>query len=260
MCNGVETVTISVDSNSNGTYACSWSKAFEDLPGGDYCYPTTGVCPTSCATISEDLCDTMDLYYRTTSVCTVGATAGDYVYSCLTCSGRLFTIEGNTKGCTKTYTDPPAECTPLTTCNGHGCCGSVGGTSTCSCYSDDTNGHWAAPFCDTCQPRYELSGSQPCVGQTSQITYLFASIARTWTMVFPDLAVIFLITVWVLVRRLWHADTIFDLTELRRANLMPTQISRRHQQSLFRSKYIPQRPAKSRCFLNATSSKGAPAY
>ncbi|EPY22938.1 hypothetical protein STCU_08021 [Strigomonas culicis] len=80
-------------------------------------------------------------------------------------------------------------------------------------------------------------------------------------MVLPHMTAMGLVALWILVRRMWHSDRIFDLTELRRANLSATQIARRRQNKLFRSKYVPNRPVASRSFVKERyPTRGPPAY
>lgn len=52
----------------------------------------------------------------------------------------------------RTFTvSPPATCTNVNDCSGHGTCT---GVDTCTCYQDGTNGYWGDSACSTCSTDY----------------------------------------------------------------------------------------------------------
>lgn len=255
VCNGNEAVQVDV-----GASGCTWQKGFDEYPGGGNCTPTTGVCPKRCAEIPTTECVSSNcveeiledgLYY--------------YQYTCTTCEGRVYNITGTSAECKRDYTDTPKGCVPETTCNGHGCCTAVSqltNTPICKCYHSQTDGYFAQPFCRDCLQGYDSSKGKLCTNPTPIIQLILSNISTTWAMVLPNMAVMFLFVVLGIARRMWDSDTTFDLTWLRRAKLSPMQCAQRGQPSRFHSKYIPRRPAKSRCFANGQpkDGRGPPAY
>ncbi|ESL11243.1 hypothetical protein TRSC58_01011 [Trypanosoma rangeli SC58] len=69
-------------------------------------------------------------------------------------------------------------------------------------------------------------------------------------MVLPNLAILFLFVVFGVVRAEFESDRSFQSATLRKTGLSAVQVARRQQRGLFHSKYIPKRPAQSRCFVN----------
>lgn len=238
--------------------SCSWSGVFTGYPDGVQCMATTGVCPITCSMMPSNLCDNQ---YTDSVSCTSGAA---YVvsYTCLTCNGRNYTISSTAAdSCTRYYSSADT-CDAQSACSGHGCCvGSSSGT-TCSCFSDGTNGYYTGSTCSSCQTGYSENSNHLCLVATNRVQFILASIAKTWTMVAPNMAVLFLFVIFGVTRKLNTSDRPFDLTGLRRANLSTVQVARRRQQSLFHSKYIPMRPAKSRSFANPHQphTRGPPAF
>lgn len=262
VCNNVTSITIfvnldSASSSSNEITMCQWAGTFVAYPDGASCYNTTGVCPVNCSGIASTFC-------TGTYQCQTAAD-GSFVYSCSMCNGRLYTINGTSSGrCTRSYS-ADIGCDPNVACSGHGCCTvPVADTTydTCICDADSKKGHWKQPTCRVCESGYGSGSNGPCTSPTPTIQVVLSSIGKTWTMVLPNIAVLFLFVVFGVARRLNSSDRPSDLTGLRRANLSAAQVARRRQQSLFHSKYIPMRPAKSRSFMNTSRppSRGPPAY
>jgi hypothetical protein len=244
------------------TGLCSWAGVFTDYPDGVQCLATTGICPVSCAIMPPNLCNNAHTNSETCS----SSSAYMVSYTCLTCNGRNFTISSTgANSCTRYYSQSDT-CNAQSACNGHGCCVGTttdsGSTSTtCTCFSDSTNGYYTGTSCNTCQAGYTVNSANLCV-VSNRVQYILASIAKTWTMVAPNMAVLFLFVIFGVTRKLNASDRPFDLTGLRRANLSTVQVARRRQQSLFHSKYIPMRPAKSRSFANPhqPQTRGPPAF
>ncbi|GET90198.1 hypothetical protein, conserved [Leishmania tarentolae] len=244
------------------TDTCEWSGVFSQYPDGDQCRPSTGVCPTNCTAMPPFLCERQQA-----GNCT--SRNGTLLYTCLTCTGRLFTINTTDPDtCQRTYTEE--LCDPQADCSGHGCCAMhdveplrVPGTeNACNCFANHSHGYYAGENCAACSPGYYLDSTGTCTTRVQQVQILLASIGTTWTMVSPNVSVLFLFVVFSVVRKLHASDRPFELTGLRRANLSSVQIARRRQQSLFHSKYIPMRPAKSRSFTNPHQprTRGPSAY
>lgn len=263
-CNNASSINVTVthDESSQGP-VCNWTnEEFESMPGGGYCTPTTALCPSSCADIDAFFCET-------TPFCEENTTTGLYNFSCTTCQGRKVSIVGTNESCSKHYS-AKILCSPETTCNGHGCCVHPESNSSpvCRCFANSSYGHWAQPRCSECEAGYDPGKGCREPSSNANIVYVLSSIASTWTMLSPNLAVPVLFVVLGVARRLWDSDRAFALTALRRAHLAPVQTARRHQQSLFHSKYVPRRPAKSRCFINESAEgvragrapRGPPAY
>ncbi|CAC9505429.1 hypothetical protein conserved [Leishmania donovani] len=253
----------SSSSSAPAKYTCRWIGFFSPYPDGEQCLPSTGVCPTNCTVMPPFLCDSQQA-----GSCTVSE-SGTLLYTCLTCTGRLFTI--NTTGpdtCHRTYTE--ALCDPRTECSGHGCCAmqnidpssssATGGV--CNCFANRTHGYYAGENCAACASGYYVDSEGVCKTRVQPVQILLASIGKTWTMVSPNVSVLFLFVIFSMVRKLNASDRPFELTGLRRANLSSVQVARRRQQSLFHSKYIPMRPAKSRSFTNPHQprTRGPSAY
>ncbi|CAG9577385.1 conserved hypothetical protein [Leishmania major strain Friedlin] len=250
-------------SSAPSKHTCRWDGFFSSYPDGEQCLPSTGVCPTNCTVMPPFLCDSQQA-----SRCTISDN-GTLLYTCLTCTGRLFTI--NKTGpdtCPRTYTG--ALCDPRTECSGHGCCAmhnvepssssATGGV--CNCFANRSHGYYAGENCAACAPGYYVDSEGVCKTRVQPVQILLASIGKTWTMVSPNVSVLFLFVIFSMVRKLNTSDRPFELTGLRRANLSSVQVARRRQQSLFHSKYIPMRPAKSRSFTNPHQprTRGPPAY
>nr|CCC95766.1 unnamed protein product [Trypanosoma congolense IL3000] len=93
---------------------------------------------------------------------------------------------------------------------------------------------------------------------------IILSLSSTWSMVLPNLAVLFLFVVASLMRGDSASDRSFQSTALRKTGLSAVQVARRNQCGLFHSKAIPPRPAQSRCFLKDREGllrrRGVPAY
>ncbi|KPA85123.1 hypothetical protein ABB37_01510 [Leptomonas pyrrhocoris] len=246
----------SSSSDANVTGTCAWSGVFTPYPEGVQCTAITGVCPSSCGVIPPNLCN--NAYTKSETCGEVGV--HEVSYTCLTCNGRNYTIHSsNGTKCTRYYAEGD-KCDAKSTCNGHGCC--VGKENTCVCYSDGVNGYYTGSTCNSCQNGYEWNSANQCLQATNKVQFILASIAKTWTMVAPNMAVLFLFVIFGVTRKLNASDRPFDLTGLRRANLSTVQVARRRQQSLFHSKYIPMRPAKSRSFANPhqPQTRGPPAF
>ncbi|AIN99917.1 hypothetical protein LPMP_282850 [Leishmania panamensis] len=244
-------------------YTCQWTGFFSEYPDGVQCLPSTGVCPTTCTVMPPYLCEGQQA-----GSCTVGSN-GTLLYSCSTCTGRLFTI--NTTGpdtCNRAYTEE--LCDPEIDCSGHGCCAtdhvesssSSEAENVCKCFANRSHGFYAGSNCAACASGYYVNSEGVCKTHVQPGQVLLASIATTWTMVSPNLAVLFLFVIFSMVRKLNASDRPFELTGLRRANLSSVHVARRRQQSLFHSKYIPMRPAKSRSFANPNQprARGPSAY
>ncbi|KAG5500026.1 hypothetical protein GH5_04168 [Leishmania sp. Ghana 2012 LV757] len=242
---------------------CEWDGFFSKYPDGMECLPITGMCPASCSEIPRYLCES-----QYTVSCQVRSN-DTLLYTCVTCSGAAFTI--NTTGpntCNRLLTPP--LCDPQSDCSGHGCCTMSHGDSSsssvsdvkCNCFENRTHGYYAGTNCGSCAPGYYVNSEGICKTRVQPGQVLLASIGKTWTMVSPNVAVLFLFVIFSMVRKLHASDRPFELTGLRRANLSSVQVARRRQQSLFHSKYIPMRPAKSRSFTNPHQprTRGPPAY
>ncbi|KPI84296.1 hypothetical protein ABL78_6639 [Leptomonas seymouri] len=246
----------SSSSNPVVTGMCSWMGAFTPYPDGVQCMATTGVCPSSCSVMPPNLCNNA---VAKSEICTE-AGAYNVFYSCQTCNGRNYTIHSiSVSSCTRHYTEAD-RCDAQAACSGHGCC--VGRGAACVCYSDSVNGFYTGSTCSSCQSGYERNSANLCLVVPNRVQIILASIAKTWTMVAPNMAVLFLFVIFGVTRKLNASDRPFDLTGLRRANLSTVQVARRRQQSLFHPKYIPMRPAKSRSFANPhqPTARGPPAF
>ncbi|KAH9600267.1 hypothetical protein LSM04_001332 [Trypanosoma melophagium] len=252
ICNGVSGVVVTRDVDS-----CTWETSFDqNAPNGSFCFSYTGLCPTDCDSINP-----------WTQHCVEDITCvsenDKFVFNCTTCAGRTYSIEGDSKSCKKEYSSEIA-CDPATTCNGNGCCRKPGTSlDQCACFRDPIRGFWAQPCCSNCDPAYE-PGKDHCTKPRPVIQTILSSIGSTWTMVLPNLAVLFLFVVLGVIRGECESDRGFQSTALRKTGLSAVQVARRHQRGLFHSKYIPKRPAKSRCFLNEeegqTHFRGPSAY
>ncbi|KAK7195032.1 hypothetical protein NESM_000426000 [Novymonas esmeraldas] len=244
------------------SYTCQWAGVFSHYPDGLQCLPSTGVCPTTCSVMPPYLCEA-----QAAGGCSVAAD-GTLTYFCQTCTGRVYTI--NTTGpqsCQRSYTAP--LCDPQKDCSRNGCCTVYRGESNsnatggvCDCFSNNSHGFYTGATCAQCAASYTISSDGLCRLRAQPVQLLLASIAKTWTMVSPNVAVLLLFVIFSLVRKLNTSDRPFEMTSMRRANLSTVQVARRRQQSLFHSKYIPMRPAKSRSFANPHQphTRGPPAY
>ncbi|KAG5500603.1 hypothetical protein JKF63_03699 [Porcisia hertigi] len=243
-----------------GGNMCFWNGSFTSYPDGVKCFASTGVCPTSCLQIPKFLCES-----EQASSCTVSRD-GALLYSCATCRGEIYTINTSSPiTCFRRYTSP--LCNPQLTCNGHGCCSThptinPAADEVCNCFANSSHGYYAGADCGECAPNYYKNSAGLCKTRVQTVQILLASIGTTWTMVSPNIAVLFLFVVFGMVRKLNASDRPFELTGMRRANLSTVQVARRRQQSLFHPKYIPMRPAKSRSFANPRQprTRGPPAY
>ncbi|KAG5474517.1 hypothetical protein LSCM1_03304 [Leishmania martiniquensis] len=253
----------SLSSSGSQTDMCYWDSVFTGYPDGVTCMPITGLCPNDCSEIPPYLCESQQ-----SSTCTHHSN-GSLLYSCMTCSGGTFSINTTgPKSCHRGLTQP--LCDPQVDCSGHGCCTmspeESSSSSTrdvmCSCFENRTHGFYAGANCASCAPGYYVNSEGICKTRVQPGQVLLASIGKTWTMVTPNVAVLFLFVIFSMVRKLHASDRPFELTGLRRANLSSVQVARRRQQSLFHSKYIPMRPAKSRSFTNPHQprTRGPPAY
>ncbi|RNF21506.1 uncharacterized protein Tco025E_03355 [Trypanosoma conorhini] len=239
---------------------CTWTGSFDAAdPNGSYCFSHTALCPSNCSSIEP-----WKRYCVDDVVC--NGDAHGFSFSCTTCEGRTYSIVGDGGECKRAYNATSLACDPLTTCNGHGCCRRPGyppKESPCRCFSDAVNGYWAPPWCSTCDDGYG-PGKGDCTHQRPVIQKILSSIGSTWTMVLPNLAVLFLFVVFGVVRAEFESDRSFQSATLRKTGLSAVQVARRQQRGLFRSKYIPRRPAQSRCFLNEGETqpprRGPPAY
>ncbi|CBZ28644.1 conserved hypothetical protein [Leishmania mexicana MHOM/GT/2001/U1103] len=256
-------VSSSSSSSAPANYTCRWVGFFSQFPDGEQCLPSTGVCPTQCAVMSPFLCDGQQA-----GSCTFSE-SGTLLYTCLTCTGRLFTINTTAPDtCHRTYTE--ALCDPQTECSGHGCCAMLSAEplsssvtdGVCNCFANRSHGYYAGANCAACASSYYVDSEGVCKSRVQPVQILLASIGKTWTMVSPNVSVLFLFVVFSMMRKLNASDRPFELTGLRRANLSSVQVARRRQQSLFHSKYIPMRPAKSRSFTNPHQprTRGPSAY
>ena len=260
-------ISSSSSSNDYVNGSCTWSGTFTEYPDGVQCMATTGVCPSSCSVIPPNLCN--NAYTNSETCSSNGAT--QVSYTCMTCNGRNYTITSTVASngavnCSRYYSSADT-CNAKSACSGHGCCvgpsADTGSTSTtCTRFSDGLNGYYTGSSCNSCQNGYSENSAQLCVVVTNRVQFILASIAKTWTMVAPNMAVLFLFVIFGVTRKLNASDRPFDLTGLRRANLSTVQVARRRQQSLFHSKYIPMRPAKSRSFANPhqPQARGPPAF
>lgn len=246
-CNSVLNLPITISSNNtSSTPMCSWTGSFDpNLPSPDTCNKYSGVCPTTCANLSN-ICDT------STSWCTDTETG--YNYTCAMCSGVTYTILYNGTSCTHS-TASTFECNIGSTCNGNGCC-AVPSSSTkqCNCYADNVHGYWDGLHCSSCLAGYTVNDQGVCLVAKPTIEIILSSIAKTWTMVLPNLMVIVLFVVCGIARRPWESERTFPLTMLRRTNLSVVQLERRGRQSLFHPKKMPKRPLQSRSFANPALS------
>lgn len=255
------TSSSSLNITVNGT--CAWNGVFTRYPDGVQCMATTGLCPMSCSVIPSNLCNNP---YIVSETCT-SPSAYVVSYTCMSCNGRNYTISSTSvENCTRYYTGVDT-CDAQSSCSGRGCCvgpstGSGTSTTTCTCFNDGTNGYYTGTSCNSCQSGYDRNSAGMCLVATNKVQFILASIAKTWTMVAPNMAVLFLFVIFSVTRKLNASDRPFDLTGLRRANLSTVQVARRQQQSLFHSKYIPMRPAKSRSFANPhqPQTRGPPAF
>ncbi|KEG07699.1 hypothetical protein DQ04_09051010 [Trypanosoma grayi] len=252
-CNNASGITVTRTSEG-----CTWDRDFNDVdPNGSYCFPYTSRCPTSCADISQ-----WTIHCVADTICTTENKG--FNFNCTTCAGRTYSVIGDNESCEKHYSSEILSCDPLTTCNGHGCCRKPDtALDACICFRDPVNGYWAQPLCSSCDDAYDPNKGG-CTHPRPVIQQILSSIGSTWTMVLPNLAVLFLFVVLGVVRGECESDKSFQSTALRKTELSAVQVARRHQRGLFHSKYIPKRPAQSRCFLNEVEGRaqprGPPAY
>ncbi|RNF23187.1 hypothetical protein TcG_01744 [Trypanosoma cruzi] len=239
---------------------CTWEGSFDTgEPEGNYCFKYTALCPTNCSNI-----DLWASQCANDVVCE--ESKNEYHFNCTTCEGRAYSIVGNGISCKKQFSSKNHNCDPLITCNGHGCCRKTDdplNDSPCICFKDSQRGYWAPPTCANCDDDYDPSRGN-CTRPRPGIQKILSSIGTTWTMVLPNLAILFLFVVFGVTRAEFESDRRFQSAALRKTGLSAVQVARRQQRGLFRSKYIPKRPAQSRCFLNEgetqTQRRGAPAY
>ncbi|EKF29949.1 hypothetical protein MOQ_006248 [Trypanosoma cruzi marinkellei] len=254
-CNNASAIVVNRAGN-----ICTWDGSFDPgEPEGNFCYEYTALCPTNCGNIGlwESQC-------ANDILCEQNETG--YSFNCTTCEGRLYSIVGDSTSCNKQFSSKNPNCDPLITCNGHGCCRKEDdplNESPCVCFKDPQLGYWAPPTCVTCDDDYDPSRGN-CTRPRPGIQKILSSIGTTWTMVLPNLAILFLFVVFGVTRAEFESDRRFQSAALRKTGLSAVQVARRQQRGLFHSKYIPKRPAQSRCFLNEgeaqTQRRGAPAY
>ncbi|CCW62234.1 unnamed protein product [Phytomonas sp. EM1] len=258
VCNNFTSIMVSVKANvkeglPNGSdipsppgspdkMICYWSGVFEDMPEGNYCTSMAGVNPSGCNGVDTSFCYT--------SSCN---TKGDgYNMTCNTCEGRMFSIVKEKNKYTRTYS-PPVDCSPEVNCTSHGCCNTQLAAKTdgpCTCYRDPKHGYWDGANCSVCLKGYKTTGVEYCTTPAPAIQVILSSLAVPMTMVLPNLLMMVVFVIIGRVRRLWDTDAPFRLTALRRTNLSTVQSARRGEASMFRSKRISRRPAKSQGFIS----------